>query len=71
MNKELFAKKLSILRKERGWTQEQAASRIGIKRSRLGSYEESRALPPLTIIQRICKAFDIEDVKEFLFDPKY
>jgi transcriptional regulator with XRE-family HTH domain len=34
---------LKYLRKLRGWTQEEFASKLNIKRSLLGAYEEERA----------------------------
>ncbi|MFZ1259001.1 MAG: helix-turn-helix transcriptional regulator, partial [Chitinophagaceae bacterium] len=36
---------LKYLRKLRGWTQEEFANKLRIKRSLLGAYEEERAEP--------------------------
>ncbi|HMP92152.1 MAG TPA: helix-turn-helix transcriptional regulator, partial [Phnomibacter sp.] len=38
-------KNLKYLRKQRGWTQEDFAGKLGIKRSLVGAYEEERAEP--------------------------
>ena len=38
---------LKYLRKLRGWTQEEFAVKLGIKRSLIGAYEEERADPRL------------------------
>ncbi|HEY1021913.1 MAG TPA: helix-turn-helix transcriptional regulator, partial [Flavisolibacter sp.] len=38
-------KNLKYLRKLRGWTQEEFAQKLRIKRSLLGAYEEERAEP--------------------------
>ena len=44
---------LKYLRKLRGWTQEEFASKLGIKRSLLGAYEEERAEPRLEVLETI------------------
>mgnify|MGYP002629360513 CR=1 FL=1 len=43
----MFAKNLKTLRKEKGWTQQELADRMGIKRAALGAYEEGRSEPRL------------------------
>jgi transcriptional regulator with XRE-family HTH domain len=48
---------LKRLRKQKGWTQEEFAQKIGIKRSLLGAYEEGRAEPNLQTLIRISKIF--------------
>lgn len=52
-------KNLRYLRKLRGWTQEQFANKLNIKRSLLGAYEEERAEPRLDILQNICRLFKL------------
>jgi transcriptional regulator with XRE-family HTH domain len=47
------------LRKLRGWTQEEFAAKLDIKRSLVGAYEEERAEPKLEAMERICKIFKI------------
>ncbi len=43
----LISSNIKILRKKTGFTQEQLANKIGVKRSVLGAYEEGRAEPGL------------------------
>ena len=43
----LVSENIKFFRKQLGFTQEQLALRIGIKRSLLGAYEEGRAEPGL------------------------
>ncbi len=52
-------KNLRYLRKLRGWTQEQFANKINIKRSLLGAYEEERAEPRIEILQTVCNLFKL------------
>ena len=42
---------LKYLRKLRGWTQEEFANKLGIKRSLVGAYEEERADPRIDILE--------------------
>ncbi len=42
---------LKYLRKLRGWTQEEFATRLKIKRSLLGAYEEERAEPRIEVLE--------------------
>jgi transcriptional regulator with XRE-family HTH domain len=42
---------LKYLRKLRGWTQEEFAVKLGIKRSLIGAYEEERADPRLEVLE--------------------
>lgn len=57
-------KNLKYLRKLRGWTQEEFANKMGIKRSLVGAYEEERAEPRLEVLEHICSLFklSLEDV---------
>ena len=48
----LAGQNLKYLRKLRGWTQEEFATKLGIKRSLIGAYEEERADPRLDVFQR-------------------
>lgn len=52
-------KNFRYLRKLRGWTQEEFATKLDIKRSLVGAYEEERAEPKLEAMERICKIFKI------------
>lgn len=46
-----LSKNLKYLRKQKGYTQQDFANAIGIKRSLVGSYEEERAEPRLSYLQ--------------------
>ena len=50
-------KNLKYLRKLRGWTQDEFATKLNIKRSLLGAYEEERAEPRLDVLERACDMF--------------
>jgi transcriptional regulator with XRE-family HTH domain len=57
---------LKYLRKQRGFTQEEMAEQLGIKRSLIGAYEEERAEPRLEVMQAVCDMFKIS-LEDFLF----
>ena len=50
---------LKYLRKLRGWTQEEFANKLGIKRSLIGAYEEERADPRLEVLEIIAEMFKL------------
>ncbi|MGI8951246.1 MAG: XRE family transcriptional regulator [Chitinophagaceae bacterium] len=52
-------KNLRYLRKLRGWTQEEFANKLKIKRSLIGAYEEERAEPRLEVLKHICTIFKL------------
>jgi transcriptional regulator with XRE-family HTH domain len=55
----LAGKNLKYLRKLRGWTQEEFANKLKIKRSLLGAYEEERAEPRIEVLEIISSIFKI------------
>jgi transcriptional regulator with XRE-family HTH domain len=55
----LAGKNLKYLRKLRGWTQEEFATKVGIKRSLLGAYEEERAEPRIEVLETISEIFKL------------
>jgi transcriptional regulator with XRE-family HTH domain len=57
-------KNFKYLRKQKGWTQDEFATRLGIKRSLVGAYEEERADPRLDVVETVCSIFklSLEDV---------
>lgn len=61
-------KNLRYLRKLRGWTQEEFANKLKIKRSLLGAYEEERAEPRLEVTESICSIFKLSMEEFFLKD---
>ncbi|MDQ6844464.1 MAG: LexA family transcriptional regulator [Bacteroidota bacterium] len=50
---------LKYLRKLRGWTQEEFANKIGIKRSLVGAYEEERADPRIDVLEIVGDIFKV------------
>jgi transcriptional regulator with XRE-family HTH domain len=62
----LAGKNLKYLRKLRGWTQEEFAVKIGIKRSLLGAYEEERAEPRLDVLETVSEMFKLSLDELFL-----
>jgi transcriptional regulator with XRE-family HTH domain len=50
---------LKYLRKLRGWTQEEFAHKLDIKRSLIGAYEEERADPRLDVLEIIADMFKL------------
>lgn len=64
---------LKYLRKLRGWTQEEFAQKLGIKRSLLGAYEEERAEPRIDVLEVVCDIFKLtldEILRKDLSDNK-
>lgn len=59
---------LKHLRKQRGWTQEEFAEKLNIKRSLLGAYEEERAEPRLDVLETVCGIFKLTLDDLFLKD---
>ncbi|KAI9449154.1 helix-turn-helix domain-containing protein [Russula earlei] len=52
-------KNLRYLRKLRGWTQEEFATKLNIKRSLIGAYEEERAEPKLEVLEAMGSIFKL------------
>jgi len=50
---------MKYLRKLRGWTQEEFAQKLRIKRSLLGAYEEERAEPRIDVLEIVCDMFKL------------
>ncbi len=53
------AQNFKYLRKLRGWTQEEFAFKLKIKRSLIGAYEEERAEPRLDVLIVVCNIFKL------------
>lgn len=54
-----FGSNLKFLRKARGFTQDELAYELNIKRSKIGSYEEGRAHPPYDKLAEIARYFHV------------
>ncbi len=50
---------LKYLRKLRGWTQEEFAEKLNIKRSLVGAYEEERADPRIDVLESVAQMFKL------------
>ena len=59
---------LKYLRKLRGWTQEEFAAKLGIKRSLVGAYEEERADPRLDVLEVVADIYKLSLHELFLKD---
>ena len=57
MAQSLAGQNLKYLRKLRGWTQEEFANKLGIKRSLVGAYEEERADPRIDVLEKLGDMF--------------
>jgi transcriptional regulator with XRE-family HTH domain len=55
----IACKNLKYLRKLRGWTQEEFAMKLRIKRSLLGAYEEERAEPRIDVLEVVGDIFKL------------
>lgn len=51
--------RLRVLRAERGWTQEQLGSAIGVSRQAINALEAERHDPSLDLAYRIAAAFEL------------
>jgi transcriptional regulator with XRE-family HTH domain len=50
---------MKYLRKLRGWTQEEFAQKLDVKRSLIGAYEEERAEPRLDVLETLASMFKL------------
>jgi len=56
---QFISENIKYLRKKKQLTQDELALKIGVKRSMIGSYEESRAIPKLSLLQALAHYFEI------------
>ncbi|PLX11847.1 MAG: transcriptional regulator [Marinilabiliales bacterium] len=56
---EVIGLNIKYLRKEKGLTQDELAKNIGVNRAMIGSYEENRAIPKLSVLKDLAYFFDI------------
>lgn len=54
-----FGEKLKKLRKEKGWSQDILAQKIGIHGRHVGKYEIGKAMPNAETVVKISKVFDV------------
>ena len=55
----VIVESIRILRKEKGWTQEQLADAVGVKRAVISKYESGMVSPSFDMIQKIAAALDV------------
>ncbi|MFT4740788.1 MAG: transcriptional regulator with XRE-family HTH domain [Marivirga sp.] len=55
----LVSSNIKYLRKQKGWTQQDLADQLEVKRPLIGSYEEGRADPRLNTLLRISELFEV------------
>lgn len=69
----LINQRFKEIRKELGYTQEEYAKLLNIKRCTVGAYEENRAMVPVDLVPKIMELGNLpmEDMYDFLFDAKY
>lgn len=54
-----FAQNLRLFRRMNGLTQSEISELVGIKRPRIGAYEEGRAEPPLNVLIKIANVLKV------------
>lgn len=59
MEREEISKKIKILRKSRGLTQQQLADRLNVKRATISNYEIGRRSPHLKELEAIAEALGV------------
>lgn len=62
----MLSEKLKELRKNKGWTQKEAAKECQVSRPAWGSYEEGRATPPIVVLKRIREIFGLSTIEALL-----
>ena len=50
---------ISNLRKEKGWSQTDLASKSGVSREMIGKYERNKAIPSIDAAKKIADAFEV------------
>jgi len=56
---EVIGKNIKYLRKSKGLTQDELAKSIGVNRAMIGSYEENRATPKLSVLKDLAYFFNV------------
>lgn len=65
----IFAENLKKARALKGWTQQSAAARVGVKRTAYQAWEEGRACPTAYFLVPLAHVFGIADILAFLSKP--
>lgn len=64
----IFAEKLSRLRKAKGWSQPELGDKIGTSGQIISRYERSKITPSIDVVYRLAKLFDVS--VDFLLSPQ-
>jgi transcriptional regulator with XRE-family HTH domain len=56
----VVARNLRVLRKQKGFTQEELADRAGINRNYVGQIEREEKSPTVDLLERLVLALDVE-----------
>jgi transcriptional regulator with XRE-family HTH domain len=67
--RQIVARNLSILRKQKGLSQEELAFQAGINRNYVGQIERKEKSPTVDMIEKLATALDIEPIKFFSKAP--
>ncbi|EKO87920.1 MULTISPECIES: helix-turn-helix domain-containing protein [Leptospira] len=54
-----FGKKVKKLRKEKGWSQDEFAEKIGVHGRHIGKYENGSTMPHSETVIKMAKVFDV------------
>lgn len=65
----MLRKQIELLRRKKGWSQAELASRLHISPSTIGMYEQGRREPPIDILVAMAKEFDVSI--DYLITGKY
>ena len=69
MNQEKIGKFIATCRKEKNFTQQELAEKLGVSDRTIGNWENGRNMPDYSILKELCNTLDI-DVNEFLSGEK-
>lgn len=61
--------KIKSLRKERGWTQEKLAKKLGVLQPHLNRWETKKAYPSIDALKKLSRIFDVS-IDTLVFDEK-
>ena len=56
----LFANRVKSIRKERGWTQDDLAKRVGVSRSAVGNWEQGLREPEFETLEAVADVFNVD-----------
>lgn len=68
-----FSKNIKQARTNKGWSQEKAANKLGIKQKTYAKYEEGRSYPPPELLKIIIEYFGIneQDMYPFVYNDNF